>query len=465
MNNSTAVDQAIDLFRTVYESSPAYKHFIDSRGIEPKAIKSASDYFGVPMTDKDNYIRKYPFQDRLFGGKLPSDYYMICSSSGTSGEPTFWPRDINIDGSLEKRKEALYEEHFQIGKKKTLCVITFGLGVWTAGMLTAKLSWAAARGNKFTVVTPGINIENTFGLLKGLSPFYDQTLIVGYPPFLSDFVEYAISQKLSLKQYSTKLLYTSEYVSEQWRNEMAARISKTGSRYDVVSFYACSDTGIIGAETRGIIDLLDMCDADDTLCQSLFNASQTPSLVQYDPTKKFIESIDGEIIITANQPMPLIRYNIHDRGGVLQADTVREVFKARHKHTPKTFTGDNYVYIFGRIDAVKLTANIYIEDIKYCLERSHIYEKLTGHFQYGIVKSKTLRNRLKVKVFIKPGESISSNDKIVFAAKFYEHLLEANNDFNMIQSGTKIEPFQFEFTDEPDDTAYKNSKLKYFLKS
>lgn len=465
MNNASAQEQAIDLFHRVYESSRAYKHFIDSHGVDVTKIKSANDFFRVPITDKENYIRKYPFHDRLFGGKLPSDYYMICSSSGTSGEPTFWPRDYAADIGLEKRKEALYEEHFQVGKKKTLCVITFGLGVWTAGMLTAKLSWAAARENKFTVVTPGINIENTYGLLKGLSPFYDQTLLVGYPPFLTDFVEYALSHDMPLKRYNTKLLYTSEYVSEKWRNEMAERVSRDGSRYDVVSFYACSDTGIIGAETRGTIDLLGMCDSDEQLSQALFNTKQTPTLVQYDPTKKYIESIDGEIIITANQPMPLVRYNIHDRGGVLHFDAIRNVLAARHKRVPKMLTEGHYAYIFGRIDAVKLTANIYIEDIKYCLERSHISDKLTGHFQYGTVKSKSLRNCMKVRIFLKPGESVSDKDMSVFAGDFYAHLLEANNDFKMIQSGTKIEPFQFEFTDKPDDTAYKNSKLKYFLQT
>lgn len=464
MKDDTAVHQAIELFHTVYESSKAYRHFIDSQGLSARDIRKPADYLRIPLTDKHNYIKKYPFEDRLYAGKSPSDYYMICSSSGTSGEPTFWPRDITIDNALERKKEALYEEHFQISKKKTLCVVTFGLGVWTAGMLTAKLSWPVANTNKFTVVTPGIHIDTTLGLIKGLSTYYDQTILVGYPPFLTDLVERAEESKIPLKRFHTKLLYTSEYVSERWRNEMAKRVSGTASRYDIVSFYACSDTGIIGAENRGAIDLLEMCETDAGLCQTLFGSLQTPSLAHYDPAKKYIEAIDGEIVITANQPMPLIRYNIHDRGGVTDSGIMRNQLKSRNRKPPEGLQSGSYVFVFGRIDAVKLTANIYIEDIRYCLERSHVAKKLTGHFQYGTVKTEGLRNRLKVRVFLKPGEVLSEKDKELFAEEFYASLLEANNDFSMIQSGTTIEPFEFEFTDAVDETAYVNSKLKYFLK-
>lgn len=277
--------------------------------------------------DKHNYINTYTISDRLYGGKKLSDFYMICTSSGTSGEPTFWPRDIEIDTSLEALKEALYEEHFQIQSKKTLCVITFGLGVWTAGMLTAKLSWAVTKKNKFTVVTPGIQKETTLELIKNLSPSYDQVLIVGYPPFITDLVEYAKQKKYSLKKANTKLLYTSEHVSENWRTYMTKNVSATNNRHDVVGFYACSDTGILGQRLIHN-DLLKLAAVNPKICQAVFHSELTPSFVEYNPLAKYLECVDGEIYITANQPMPLVRYNIHDRGGLITGKQLRAICEA-----------------------------------------------------------------------------------------------------------------------------------------
>ncbi len=461
-SNARAGQNAINLFHHVAETSKAYRDFLKRHALSPKTVTKPSDFIRVPTTDKHNYIKKYSIQDRLYDGKTLSDFYMICSSSGTSGEPTFWPRDITIDTMLEGKKEELYEEHFQISKKKTLCVITFGLGVWTAGMLTSKLSWAAARKNKFTVVTPGIQKETAADLMKYLSPFYDQTIIVGYPPFLTDLVDYAQKQRINLKKTNTKLFYTSERVSEKWRNLMAKRVSRRSSRHDIVGFYACSDTGIIGAETRFIIDLLDKATKNPKFSTALFGSADTPTLMQYSPLAKYLECVDGEIIITAKQPMPLIRYNIHDRGGLLTGSQIKTICKSYGVPFDHHYADSHFLYIFGRSDAVKITANIYIEDIRYCLEHSQWKHKLSGNFQYGTEATKNARYRLKVIVYLKHGMTIAQVEQEKFAKEFYENLLKANNDFKMIQSGTTIEPFAFEF--KPDQqNKYKTSKLKYFL--
>ena len=63
------------------------------------------DFEKIPVMDKHNYVSKYPVEDRLYNSKKLEDFYMICSSSGTSGEPTFWPRDYQSDLLLEKKKQ------------------------------------------------------------------------------------------------------------------------------------------------------------------------------------------------------------------------------------------------------------------------------------------------------------------------------------------------------------------------
>lgn len=457
-----AAQKALQLFQSVAATSRAYSSFLKSHSVNPETVTSMDSFTTLPYTDKHNYIQKFPITDRLYNGKRLSDYYMICTSSGTSGEPTFWPRDITIDTMLEEKKEALYEEHFQIHSKKTLCVVTFGLGVWTAGMLTSKLSWAAAKNNKFTVVTPGIQKETTLELIKHLAPEYEQVIIVGYPPFITDLVDYAKQKKFSLKDVHAKLLYTSEHVSEQWRTLMTESVSATNDRHDVVGFYACSDTGIIGAETRFTIDLLHRATEYPALCKALFQSETTPSFVTYNPMAKYLECIEGEIYITADQPMPLVRYNIHDRGGLLTGAQLKMICAQFSIPFDDGALHSHFAYIFGRSDSVKITANIYIEDVRYCIEHSSFAQKLSGNFKYGTVPSSATRYKLKVIVYTKPSSELTTREQNAFSEEFYTNLMKANNDFKMIQSGTKIEKFQFVFL--PDETdKYKTSKLKYFL--
>lgn len=461
-SNIAAKQKALELFHLVYKTSKAYRHFVHSFGIKSADIKGIEDFEKIPIMDKKNYIKKYPLEDRLYNGKTLSDYYMICSSSGTSGEPTFWPRDYETDLLLEKKKEALYEEHFSISKKKTLCVVSFGLGIWTAGMLTAKLSWAAAKNNKFSVVTPGIDKANTLNLIQKLYPFYDQVILIGYPPFIGDVIAYAKEMRFDLKKVNLKILCTSEWFSEDWRDYMISNISKEQDRKSLVGFYACSDTGIIGAETKFSIDLLEKAHKNKKLLQALFQSEVNPSLAAYDPNGKFLEEFDNEILITAQQPMPLIRYNIHDRGGLIDGEKMQQIAQRYKIRMSDEDAKRHYVYVFGRGDSVKITANIYIEDIKYCLEKSSFQKKLAGDFKYGREYLNTHTYRLKIIIYLKKGESLAKQEKERFEKEFYQHLLEANNDFKMIQSGTKIEKFHFEYYEESGDK-YKTSKLSYFL--
>ena len=457
-----AKQKALDLFFYAYKNCIAYKDFIDKSNIDFKDIKTIDDFKKIPITDKQNYIKKYPLEQRLYKDKTLSDYYMICSSSGSSGKPTFWPRDFETDKKLEKAKEALFEEHFQVSKQKTLCLITFGLGVWTAGMLSAKLSWPIAKNNKFSMVTPGIDKKSAFELIKLLHPHYDQVVLMGYPPFLTDLIDLAKQSNFDLKKVNLKLFYTSERVSEDWRNQMSKTLNTTANRHSLVGFYACSDTGIIGAETKSSIDLLEECNKNSQLNQELFSTDEPPTLVSYNPINKYLESIKNEIIITANQPVPLIRYNIHDRGKLINKNEINNSIKKFKLNLNPKETNDFYAYIFGRSDSVKITANIYADDIKYCLENSKFKSKLSGHFKYGSENTKNLRKRLKIVIYINKDQKFSVIQKEQFEKEFYKNLKKANNDFNMIQSGTNIEKFKFIYKDD-DPNKYQTSKLQHFL--
>ncbi|MDO8609921.1 MAG: hypothetical protein Q7R95_05195 [bacterium] len=458
-----AQKKALTLFHEVYETSKAYRAFIDSHHINVKDIKDINDFQKIPIMDRYNYINKYPLEDRLYGNRKLEDSYMISASSGSTGEATFWARDLMIDTYIEKVREKLYIEHFEIDTKKTLLVNAFALGSWTGGMLETKFAWSCSSKYKFTVVTPGMDKINVLSFIKKLYKFYDQVIILAYPPFLTDFIDYAKQHNFSLKKAHVKINCTGERFSEKWRNHMVHNINDSKNRHDVIGFYACSDTGIIGWETKKTINVLEKASNNPRLNLQLFGNTDTPTFMTYDPQAKYLECVNNEILITARQPIPLIRYNIHDRGGLINTELMKR-FNSQLKlnNDDKEINNHNFVYVFGRSDAILLAANIYIEDIKYCLENSRYYHKLTGNFKFGREETSDLRYRMRLIVLLKQKANITLEERKIFKEEFYQHLRKVNNDFKLIQDSTKMKKILFEFK-EDDPHRFRATKLKYFI--
>lgn len=452
--------KVIELFHEYYKTSKAYKQFVDQHALRPQDIQTSADIEKIPIMDKHNYIEKYPIEDRLKSGKELADHYMICTSSGSTGNPTIWPRDYTTDGSIITLNQELYQKLFDIKNRSTLVVVTFGLGAWTAGMLTSRLLWEGSPTYKISVVTPGLDKVVALRVLKSLTKYYDQTVITGYPPFIIELIEYGLENKFDFKSVNTKIHFTSARVSEQQRNELVKAISKDVSRYDVLGFYACAESGIIGIETPEIVDVLDMVDRNVDLCQSLFLNPNPPTLVEYNPGKKFLEVVMGNIVITADQPVPLVRFDLNDRGGLLSGEQIISQCNKFEIKIPASLKGKNYVYIHGRTDSVRILCNIYTDDIQYCLEMSKFKNKFSGNFKYGI-ESEGLKNKLKMIIYLKNGKNMSVKDSNFFSKEIYENLAKVNQDFRMVTQGITI---GLNIIFEHDDPLkYKSGKLKHFL--
>ena len=52
-----------------------------------------------------------------------------------------------------------------------------------------------------------------------------------------------------------------------------------------------------------------------------------PTLFQYNPAGSFIEEINEEIVLTTKNATPLVRYNIHDKGGIIKFREMEEILK------------------------------------------------------------------------------------------------------------------------------------------
>jgi phenylacetate-coenzyme A ligase PaaK-like adenylate-forming protein len=205
---------------------------------------------------------------------------------------------------------------------------------------------------------------------------------------------------------------------------------------------------------------LEFAHQNEEFSNTLFKSSAPPTFVEYNPKMRFLEESEGRIVITVNQPVPLIRYDTNDRGGIFNGKYLSSVCKNFGYRCPKSLLDKNFVYVYGRADAVRLLSNIYIEDVQYCLKNSKISQKLTGNFKYGL-KGVGFKNILKLIVYLKEDETLKKKEEKDFSPDFQRNLADVNPDFKMVSKGIRFS-FDIEFSYEPEKK-YKGGKFNYFL--
>lgn len=215
---------SLKLFQEMASRVPAYKDFLRRNKIKKEKIKSDSDLQNVPPIDKPDYIDKYSLDQLCWDGKVDTSY-MLSASSGSTGQPYFWPRsdEQTMHGAIVS--EMIYRECFRMHESSTLCIISFGMGMWIAGTYTMMVTqWLAQKGMPVTVATPGINKEEILRLVSVGQKYYDQIVLVGLPPFVKDVIDSGSKYWVNCKQINIKFLFTGEAFTERWRNHMADKI-------------------------------------------------------------------------------------------------------------------------------------------------------------------------------------------------------------------------------------------------
>ena len=82
--------RALALFESVVATVPAYRAFLAEHDIDPATVRTIDDFRTLPLLTKDNYLRRHLLAQLCRGGEL-AGCDMVAVSSGSTGEPTFWP--------------------------------------------------------------------------------------------------------------------------------------------------------------------------------------------------------------------------------------------------------------------------------------------------------------------------------------------------------------------------------------
>ena len=305
----------------VSERVPGYQRFLHTQD-----ASAAQPFAQLPLTTKQNYLLEYPIEQLCWDGAI-GNCHLIGSSSGFSKSGSvFWPKRPEDEIRYLESVESMLVEHYGIDQERTLILCCMALGTWFGGMaVTAALRVIAASGRlPITVCTPGLNLAEAVEIYARFHPNFTQTLWITNPSNIGLISALLAKRGITPPPGSCSFPVLGEYFSEAGREAIARRYGHPADAPFVLwTGYGSADTGDIAVETAATIRLRKFFHHRPDLGRELFGSDDTPMLLELSP-KVHLELVDGMIVVTKDQLVPLVRYNTGDLGGLLtKADLAR----------------------------------------------------------------------------------------------------------------------------------------------
>lgn len=381
------------LFQYVYDAVPAYKKWLKKHKVDGSKIKTLADFKTLPLLDKAGYLRGSVYEE-LFPYRDLTGATTISATSGSTGEPFYFPRGEAHDEQYRYVAEIFSKNQFEIDKHSTLGIVGFGLGIWIGGMFTYKnFNVIVQKGYKLTLAPVGTNKDLFLKTLKKFGHNFDQVILMGYPPFIKDAIDHAAGYGVNLKDYKIRILTAAEGFSERFREHLAAGASLENSYRDIVNIYGTVELGTMAHETALSYLIRHLAHNNKAVAQSLFpNIGTVPTLAQYYPQHAYFEQIKGEVVGTGyGSSIPLLRYRFHDVGGVIKFADMEALLAAQgidlHKEAVKAGIKDlllklPFVYVAERSDNTVILrgANVYASQVRNALDDCALGKFVTGKF-------------------------------------------------------------------------------------
>jgi phenylacetate-CoA ligase len=459
---------AMTLFKYVCANVPAYRKFLREHSINFNKIKSFADFKSLPLTTKPNYLRKYDYI-KLFPEKMLFSATTISATSGSTGEPFFFPREEEHDYQYENASEIFLRNQFSLDKKRTLGIVGFGLGIWIGGIFTYKnFNKIAQKGYDFTLIPVGPNKDLYLKAFKKFAPYYDQIILMGYPPFMKDLLDAGAEEGINWKDYDLRILTAAEGYSENFRNYLAEKSGVKNVVNDIVNIYGTVEQGTIAHETSFSNMIRKIAVENKVVFKELFpKATNVPTLAQYYPQTVYFEEVDGKLVATSyGSSIPLVRYEFSDLGGVITfdemmaklkkcgVDVLKEAKKWKINHKILRLP---FVYMYARSDfaVVFRGANIYPDEIRNILDSKEFSDTLTGKFTMIRKETSDLNQTLEINVELKKDVTISENLQRKICDVIMSELKKTNSEYAYLLS---LEPSKV----KPSVVLYNYNDLKYF---
>jgi phenylacetate-CoA ligase len=433
--NSDGFAETRQLLTHVAAEVPAYAEILRERQIDPAAIRKPSDFAALPLLDKANYVRRFSQDQVVLGGdRARCDFYAV--SSGSTGEPTFWPRAAADEYPIAVRFEQVFCDMFEAHEKRTLAIVCFAMGTWVGGMFTTFcLRAVAEKGYRIMIATPGNKPDEIIRIVERLGGDFEQTVLLGYPPFLKEVIDAGRAKGLDWGRFKPRLVLAGEVFSETWRELMAERAGVEDILHFAASLYGTADAGVLAQETPLSVAIRRFLSKHPALAHEIFGDTRLPTLCQYDPTSRYFEVVDGTLAFSGDNGVPLIRYHIADRGGIARyQDMLGKLAKSGFDPAALGLGGHRrqpFVWVFGRANFTisYFGANIFPETVSLALEQPSVRSFVTGKFVMEVKEGLGDKPAFTLAVELAQGTKGKPDLSDLIAATVLATLRELNSEF------------------------------------
>jgi phenylacetate-CoA ligase len=397
------------LFYEMSQDVPAYKNFLTKKGVnvDYRYLKDIGD---IPSIDKDNYLRTYKRSQLCWDGKFSEYPWVISTTSGSTGQPYYFPRKNLQDEYLAITTEAYLRANFEIQDKTTLYINAFPMGAWIGGVFTYEsIKQISEKGYSISIISPGVHKQEVINAVKQLGNDFEQIIIGAYAPFLKDILDDGIAQNLKWDQYNIGFVFSAEAFTETFRDYVGRVIKPKNLLKATLNHYGTVDLGTMAHETPLSI-LIRRTLAKDGKLDILFPEKlKQPTFAQYNPELFYFRAKNHNLYCSSFSGIPLVNYDLKDYGGVI---TKQEAFKKLHgagydidKLIVDNKIGDTiwnlpFVYVYERNDfSVSYYAFlVYPDTIRRALQNEKLMKEISGKFTMHVQYDKSGRQKLIVNI-------------------------------------------------------------------
>jgi len=448
--------KALKQFQEMARRVPAYREYLAARQFDAASVRTPAGFTSVPPVDKADYLRKYPRADLCWDGDLKSKSWIISTTSGSTGEPFYFPRGAEQDEQYALTAELYLRSNFKIHERSTLYIVAFPMGAWIGGVFTYEALRRVAENGPYalSIITPGINKQEVIKAVQNLARDFDQIIIGSYAPFLKDIIDDGIRAGVDWPSYNLGIVFSAEGFSEKFRDYVAAKTGLKNIYTDTLNHYGTVDQGTIAHETPVCILIRRLALANPELYQAIFGQpTKIPTLCQYHPEHFYFEDHDGDIYCSADSGLPLVRYDLKDRGGVITLARMEKIFAEQGLNLrdemaaagiADTLWNLPFVYVYERSDfSVSFFAfQVYPETVRNALAQGDFPEKLTGKFTMTVDYDTEGQQQLTIHLELKPETPESAEMEEAARAAIVERLLQENSEYRQTHQeyGERVHP-------------------------
>lgn len=322
------------LFDDVRANVPAYKKMMEGNS-EP------------PILTKTNYLMAFKPEELCRPSDMDNIHLIGASSGFSKSGSVYWPKRPQDEAGYMDSIETMLRQYYNLDGNRTLVVECLALGMWIGGVqIASALRYIALSGRyRLAVATPGLDLKAAVDVINLYGKRFSQILVITNPSNISLLAALLEKAGVDIRSGNMRFPVVGEYFSEAFRTRTALRFGHSEDDPFVVwTGYGSADTGDIGAETEATIRLRKLFDKDKALARKIFLTDDAPMILALSP-KVYVEIIDGEIVVTKDQFIPLIRYNTKDSGGLLRRNELKGIVPDELYET----LPEEMIYVYGRV--------------------------------------------------------------------------------------------------------------------